>query len=309
MNQMSFTKVKPKLGFTLIELLVVIAIIAILAAILFPVFATAREKGRQTSCASNMHQLSLGILQYVQDHDSTPPCGTNFQFGTQTPIVNGVGEGWAAQIYPYVKATGVYTCPDDHITSGGTGTVVSYAFNQNLDDFQQYPNGQPGGTVYSSNIATTANLQSASKTIQLTEVEGVVVNGIASYGDSVSPVGNGNPIASYAGGVGAIYFCTGPLGDEGANIVSGSQNTRVDSTFPYGRHSNGANYTFWDGHTKYLKGANVSYGWSSYNTASGTYDATATELAYSGVPGNYYAAGTQGKMLNGQTPVATYSVE
>jgi prepilin-type N-terminal cleavage/methylation domain-containing protein len=62
-----------KLGFTLIELLVVIAIIAILAAILFPVFAKVREKARQTTCTSNEKQIGLGILQYVQDYDETYP--------------------------------------------------------------------------------------------------------------------------------------------------------------------------------------------------------------------------------------------
>ena len=64
---------KRRSGFTLIELLVVIAIIAILAAILFPVFAQAREKARQISCVSNEKQLALGIIQYVQDYDETYP--------------------------------------------------------------------------------------------------------------------------------------------------------------------------------------------------------------------------------------------
>ncbi|MBZ0172326.1 MAG: DUF1559 domain-containing protein, partial [Phycisphaerales bacterium] len=62
-----------RLAFTLIELLVVIAIIAILAAILFPVFARAREKARQSSCASNLKQLALGLMQYAQDYDETYP--------------------------------------------------------------------------------------------------------------------------------------------------------------------------------------------------------------------------------------------
>lgn len=93
-------------GFTLIELLVVIAIIAILAAILFPVFAKAREKARQTSCTSNEKQLALAVLQYVQDYDERFLIGNNN--GTSP-----AGEGWAGELYSYVKSTGVYACPDD----------------------------------------------------------------------------------------------------------------------------------------------------------------------------------------------------
>src|SRR5215469_16047426 len=95
-------------GFTLIELLVVIAIIAILAAILFPVFAKVREKARQTSCASNLKQLGLGYIQYYQDYDENFPCGT-----AGAAAWPRAGIGWAGQIYPYVKSPGVYACPDD----------------------------------------------------------------------------------------------------------------------------------------------------------------------------------------------------
>src|SRR5665811_2289537 len=105
-------------GFTLIELLVVIAIIAILAAILFPVFAKAREKARQTACLSNMKQLGLGFIQYIQDNDSVYPC-TNGNPNTTLP-------SWDAQIYPYVKSTGVYKCPDDPTQASGTKSTMSY---------------------------------------------------------------------------------------------------------------------------------------------------------------------------------------
>ena len=112
-------------GFTLIELLVVIAIIAILAAILFPVFAKAREKARQITCASNLKQMGLGILQYVQDNDETYPVTngdiTNFNGCTTTPCGTGI---WAQQIYPYVKSQQVFECPDCPDDSSYTGSMV-----------------------------------------------------------------------------------------------------------------------------------------------------------------------------------------
>jgi len=98
-------------GFTLIELLVVIAIIAILAAILFPVFARAREKARQSSCQSNIKQLTLGLLMYAQDYDER-----YMQFGYAIPgmPLGSCGTNvcwWRFLLYPYVKNWQVFLCP------------------------------------------------------------------------------------------------------------------------------------------------------------------------------------------------------
>ena len=103
-------------GFTLIELLVVIAIIAILAAILFPVFARAREKARQTSCLSNIKQMGLAVIQYVQDYDECYPFGYRGTGGEFSPVMNatraaGAWVAWFDAIYPYVKNVQVYVCP------------------------------------------------------------------------------------------------------------------------------------------------------------------------------------------------------
>ncbi len=105
-------------GFTLIELLVVIAIIAILAAILFPVFARAREKARQASCLSNMKQLGLACIMYLQDNDGRYP-GTYWD-GPPPPPWNGTWRYWSDLIQPYVKNRQCFYCPSSGEAVGGT---------------------------------------------------------------------------------------------------------------------------------------------------------------------------------------------
>ena len=99
-----------KRGFTLIELLVVIAIIALLAAILFPIFAQAREKARQTSCASNERQIGLAMLQYVQDSDEAMP---QSYYGSTGDSDMGADYKWMDAVFPYVKNEQVFDCPSD----------------------------------------------------------------------------------------------------------------------------------------------------------------------------------------------------
>jgi prepilin-type N-terminal cleavage/methylation domain-containing protein len=89
-----------RLGFTLIELLVVIAIIAILAAILFPVFARARENARRASCANNLKQIGLGILQYVQDYDEKIPFASIYNIAPASPTGEQDGTTWRNLIFP-----------------------------------------------------------------------------------------------------------------------------------------------------------------------------------------------------------------
>src|SRR4028119_1740562 len=111
-------------GFTLIELLVVIAIIAILAAILFPVFARARESARRASCQSNLKQIGLGVMQYAQDYDEQYPMAAydNFQ------------GGWPLTTQPYLKSLQVFRCPsgggaDAAASTGWRGVNIDYAAN------------------------------------------------------------------------------------------------------------------------------------------------------------------------------------
>ena len=118
---------RPRKGFTLIELLVVIAIIAILAAILFPVFAKAREKARQSSCSSNLKQLAIAAVQYVQDYDERMPMHVVATNASPTWVY------WPEGIQPYIKSVQLLVCPsDDSPASLGSfgGTYrTSYGYN------------------------------------------------------------------------------------------------------------------------------------------------------------------------------------
>jgi len=135
-----------KRAFTLIELLVVIAIIAILAAILFPVFAQAREKARQTSCLSNLKQLGLGFMMYAQDYDETLPtvpfnsgnCGGGQVCWPWVDWPNTPGNGWPAVFYtplqPYIKNTQILQCPSQDESGrwydGNPNNGISYMYNE-----------------------------------------------------------------------------------------------------------------------------------------------------------------------------------
>jgi prepilin-type N-terminal cleavage/methylation domain-containing protein/prepilin-type processing-associated H-X9-DG protein len=123
-------------GFTLIELLVVIAIIAILAAILFPVFAKAREKARAASCLSNVKQIGLAVIQYLQDYDEKMPysyygAGTNYTWPSGQ-IAAGM---WIPSVYPYAKNMQLFNCPSNTSTWTGNyiGNGFSYPYNNNLN--------------------------------------------------------------------------------------------------------------------------------------------------------------------------------
>ena len=123
-----------KRGFTLIELLVVIAIIAILAAILFPVFAKAREAARQTSCINNAKQLAVGVLMYTQDYDELLP-----RAWTSTGGPNNAARDWATDTEPYIKNTRVMICPSKTNQTRGFGynTWLATSTGRGLAEIQE----------------------------------------------------------------------------------------------------------------------------------------------------------------------------
>jgi prepilin-type N-terminal cleavage/methylation domain-containing protein len=143
-------RAKRRGGFTLIELLVVIAIIGVLAAILFPVFAQARERARQTSCVSNTRQMSLGILMYAQDYDETlPPVAYE--------TASGDDEQWMELIEPYVKSEQIFRCPSD-----SKSQRISYGLNElAFVDLEDDPDDAP---------LSLASFQTPASTVMLGEV-------------------------------------------------------------------------------------------------------------------------------------------
>lgn len=153
-------QIAPRSAFTLIELLVVIAIIAILASMIFPSFARAREMARRASCASNMKQLGLGMIQYLQDYDERYPKAGNWQKWADgghwiAGPSNGAGSALAkftsgdnyawetgrralvaqGAIYPYVKSEQIYVCPSSR---DGQNTGISYSMNCALDSQAEF---------------------------------------------------------------------------------------------------------------------------------------------------------------------------
>lgn len=229
-------------AFTLIELLVVIAIIAILAAILFPVFATAREKARQSACLSNEKQLGLAVMQYIQDYDDGYPGGMS---GGGT--ANG---GWAAQIYPYVRSTRAFACPDDTSKPNGAWSVISYAYNWTFTFGGNQVNNVSIGPVIMSQLNAPA------LSILLCEIQGDSAP-LTSPGEGTSAVANNSCWANSAPGVQTGWF-SGTIG-----YATGNPPDRTWIQMPAGtngRHNGGSNYILADGHCKWEPASRISAG-------------------------------------------------
>lgn len=260
--------IQKKSGFTLIELLVVIAIIAILAAILFPVFAQAREKARQITCASNMKQIGLALLQYQQDYDESFPItvGEYTLSGVWIPVYTTNSANWQApaatwdiNIESYTKNMQVEECPDDTRSAyllapmagdpAGAGAYHSYGLCENLVG------------------AALGKMPSPAETLMMADA----VTGSAGKRDGFYP--------------GNWWWFWNIGGTDG--YIDGTPS--IDY-----RHAGGtlANFLFADGHVKAIQGTNASTGHPfgtfeqlpGYSIAAGNYSNSYGDMCFGNWP-------------------------
>lgn len=233
-------------GFTLIELLVVIAIIAILAAILFPVFQTAREKARESSCESNLKQIGLAYVQYYQDYDETTPLVVYQSPRVATsqwccaPYNYGISPG--AALYAYTKSTQVWRCPSDTLST-------PYAVDSYLDSARDDPYcyGCYGGidnVSYGYNyyfMDVSQNNASIASPIPLTMAQLQTPSNDAIFLDAWG---------SRPGGYDWLFDTLTDM----TNRVAGSTSYGWQQPYQIGiqGHMNGTNAAFVDGHVKWL---------------------------------------------------------
>ena len=220
-----------KKGFTLIELLVVIAIIAILAAILFPVFARARENARRSSCSSNIKQIGLGFQQYIQDYDERFPLVAG---GGATGTAGNLTQGWAIQLQPYLKSSQIFQCPSETNSPANVSSTVAGYGGQGYSDY--WYNSRLSGS-------SQARVDQVSSTI----INGDGQNGSAAYAFSGEGITNGITNDGSTPAVSATVT-TAPA----PRTTLPTMTPAAEGQFGL-RHLDGLNYGFADGHVKWYK--------------------------------------------------------
>jgi prepilin-type N-terminal cleavage/methylation domain-containing protein/prepilin-type processing-associated H-X9-DG protein len=271
-------------AFTLIELLVVVAIIAILTAILFPVFAQARHKSYQTSCLSNERQLGLAILQYAQDYDEALPNGINWYRSERV----WPGQGWFGQCLPYIKNAALAHCPSDLTQARASSRPISYGYNVNLVVLTTQADPSPGRLL--------SDLTRPTRSVLLFEVSGITANVTAPMEGGIAAAVPVIHFSASANGLdNRLYaqpdwytrtenqYATGYLG---GRVPPDPAVTQFNS--PEGRHARGSNFLLCDGHVRWMRGASVSSGLNALHEYCSQDNLSAQE----GCGGAFVAAGT-----------------
>ena len=238
---------KANRAFTLMEMLVVLVILGLVAAILLPVFMRVRENGRCAACLSNERQLGLAFLQYEQENEGQFPLGsqmhTHWEPPSETPPT---GEGWAGQIYPYVKSVGVFHCPDDSTSPAPSAQVVSYGYNLWIVEYTAIQ-GRPERLPYDTKTVLLFEIAGDSAQIRLPD------EGAAQGAGQFSAAGRGSDLESLPGGSGGMHgpiYATGWLG--GIDPFRERSGTAYLLPDRNGRHLGGSNFLLADGHVKWL---------------------------------------------------------
>lgn len=227
-------------GFTLIELLVVIAIIAILAAILLPVFARARENARKSNCQNNEKQILQAFMQYTQDFDESYPW-------SHLTTWDNVNVGWYQLIFPYIKSMAVFKCPSDPYT-GWTGNWVT--------DAPAPPHIQDFHTSYGANWSMTLNpwvnqppvtLSRVNSTANTVLIADIGVRAMTNTPPYVAPDANQNNLK------GASWILVDPGISPQGGWAEQPASSNADWSAPLARHLDFVNVGFADGHVKPMK--------------------------------------------------------
>jgi prepilin-type N-terminal cleavage/methylation domain-containing protein len=259
--------VSTKKAFTLIELLVVIAIIAILAAILFPVFAQARERARAVACLSNCRQIGLGLMMYVQDYDETYPVA----FPDYGAPINGGGTGVVpleSMIEPYTKSVDIWKCPSGKNASTGWGAgdffdgryagagakTRSYNYVGQINTVQagNTTDGNTGMSGWGGNAASLGALDAPAETIPIVENNG---GGAANGDGNTGDVNYGSPWGSLFTGCDTYKIAGRKAGEDAA--TSGGCDANYANAAQSKGHFDKGTYVFADGHAKALSWGQV----------------------------------------------------